>query len=82
MAKRLSDTARNLIAEVATFNERGEYPAKIQIVGFDGRVSNDTRSYRYRMIDRLIRDGYLVDVRTTARAYALQVTDLGRSVIN
>jgi hypothetical protein len=81
MAKRLSDTARNLIAEVATFNERGEYPAKIQIVGFDGRVSNDTRSYRYRMIDRLIRDGYLVDVRTDRRAYALQVTDLGRSVI-
>ena len=82
MAKRLSDTARNLIAEVATFNERGEHPAKIDVVGFDGRVSNDTRSYRYKMIDRLIRDGYLVDVRTTARAYALQVTDLGRSVIN
>ena len=81
MAKRLSDTARNLIAEVAAHNERGEYPAKIQIVGFDGRTTNDTRSYRYRMIDRLIRDGYLVDVRTTARAYALQVTDQGRSVI-
>lgn len=81
MAKRLSDTARNLIAEVAAYNGRGEYPAKIQIVGFDGRTSNDTRSYRYRMIDRLIWDGYLVDVRTTARAYALQVTDQGRSVI-
>lgn len=82
MAKHLSDTARNLIAEVAAHNERGEHPAKIDIVGFDGRTSSDTRSYRYRMIDRLIRDGYLVDVRTTARAYALQVTDLGRSVIN
>ena len=82
MAKRLSDTARNLIAEVAAANERGEHPAKIDIVGFDGRVSNDTRSYRYRMIDRLIRDGYLRDVRTDRRAYALQVTDFGRSVIN
>lgn len=82
MAKRLSDTARNLIAEVAAFNERGEHPVKIDVVGFDGRTSSDTRSYRYKMIDRLIRDGYLVDVRTTARSYALQVTDLGRSVIN
>lgn len=80
MTTRLSATARGLIAEVAAHNERGEYPAKTDIVGFDGRNNARTRADRYKLIDRLLAGGYLRDVRTTARAYALQVTPLGRSV--
>lgn len=39
------------------------------------------RAERYKLIDRLLAGGYLRDVRTDRRAYALQVTPLGRSVI-
>lgn len=81
MTTRLSATALGLIAEVAAYNGRGEYPAKIRIVTFDGRNNARTRSDRYKLIDRLIRDGYLRDTRPAAWAYALQVTPLGRSVI-
>ena len=79
MATNLTPTARGLIAEVAAANQRGEYPAKIQIVGCDGRNNARTRAERYKLIDRLLAGGR--DVRTDRRAYALQVTDLGRSVI-
>jgi hypothetical protein len=81
MTTNLTPTAIGLIAEVAACNERGEYPAKIRIVTFDGRNNARTRSDRYKLIDRLIRDGYLRDTRPAAWAYALQVTPLGRSVI-
>ena len=81
MATNLTPTARGLIAEVAAANQRGEYPAKIRIVGCDGRNNARTRAERYKLIDRLLAGGYLRDVRTDRRAYALQVTDLGRSVI-
>lgn len=81
MTNNITPTTIGLIAEVAACNERGEYPAKIRIVTFDGRNNARTRSDRYKQIDRLIRDGYLRDTRPAAWAYALEVTPLGRSVI-
>ena len=81
----LSDAARSILREVQRFNTNGYQPAKIEVCAAGTartayQLPSRTRAGRYRLIDRLISDGFLVNSHERfGGIYALQITPAGEA---
>lgn len=79
----LSKLRRGMLGELLWHNMNGITPNKAVIVGFDGKslVDNRVRSYRYKVVDQLIEDGYIQNKGTLGN-YALILTPAGKDALN
>ena len=84
----LSDAARSILREVQRFNAAGYQPAKIEVCAAGTartayQLPSRTRAGRYRLIDRLIKEGYLSNSLRADQewynVYALQITAAGEA---
>ena len=78
----LSKLRRGMLGELLWHNMNGITPNKAVIVGFDSKslVNNRVRSYRYKVINQLIEDGYIQD-KGTLGEYALVITPAGKEAL-
>ena len=84
--KRISNAAERVLSAVHEKNKQGELPGKIAVCAAGtGWMDSPylmparSRANRYRLIDELIDDGYLVNEGRPNGAYRLRCTDLGRT---
>ena len=80
----LSDAALAILREVARFNTNGYQPAKIEVCAAGTartayQLPSRTRAGRYRLIDRLIEEGYMTNLSHGGRAASLQLLPAGEA---
>ena len=80
---KITNLKKRLLQEVQEANKGLYSPSKANVVAFDNcgdaySMNSRTRSYRYRVIDELIRQGLLYNTSPVASRYALVITETGK----
>lgn len=83
---RVTSLKKRLLQEVQEANKAFYCPSKANITtivkcGNAYSMNSRTRSYRYRVIDELIRQGLLHNASPVANRYALVITETGKRVL-
>lgn len=81
--RKITSLKKRLLQEVQKSNKGLYSPSKANVVAFDNcgdaySMNSQTRSYRYRIIDELIRQGLLHNASPVASRYALVITETGK----
>lgn len=69
----------SLLETLAELNGEGVYPSKKELILEDcgGSIPSKTRAYRYEVIGRLMRRGYVRDQGYAGNGYSLAITAVG-----
>lgn len=83
---RITNLKKRLLQAVQEANKGLYSPSKANVVAFDNcgdaySMNPRTRSYRYLVIDELIRQGLLHNASPIASRYALVITETGKRVL-
>lgn len=84
--RKITRLKKRLLQEVQEANNGLYHPSNAHVVAFDNcndatSMNSRTRSYRYRVVDELIRQGLLHNASPVASRYALVITETGKRVL-